>query len=169
MVIAHIVLDNLQELTQFVRANYRATASLVEDTLSRWVSDMNGMLREYDRDKYLAIFTAEMLDRCIEDDFTILNDIMDIQVGDNSFPLSVSMGIADIDGTMAERERAASAALDIALQRGGNQVVLQRRGITGLTYFGGAHKTLESNTSITSRVSAHLLEKRLSDCDRRYR
>ena len=165
MVIAHIMLDNLQELTQFVRANYRATASLVEDTLSGWVENMNGMIQEYDRDKYLAIFTSEMLDRCIADDFSILTDIMKINVGDNSFPLSVSMGIADIDGTMAERERAAKAALDMALQRGGNQVALHRRGITGLTYFGGAHKTLESNTSITSRVSAYLLEKRLADCE----
>ncbi len=165
MVLAYIMLDNLQELTQFVRANYRATANLIEETLTKWVEGMNGMLREYDRDKYLAIFTSEMLDRCIEDDFSILDDIMNIRVGDNSFPLSVSMGIADIDGSMADRERAANAALDMALQRGGNQVALHRRGISGLTYFGGAHKTLESNTSISSRVSAHLLEKRLADCD----
>ena len=165
MVLAYIMLDNLQELTQFVRANYRATANLIEETLTGWVEGMNGMLREYDRDKYLAIFTSDMLDRCIEDDFSILDDIMNIRVGDNSFPLSVSMGIADIDGTMADRERAAGAALDMALQRGGNQVALQRRGISGLTYFGGAHKTLESNTSISSRVSAHLLEKRLEDAD----
>ncbi len=165
MVLAYIMLDNLQELTQFVRANYRATANLIEETLTGWVEGMNGMLREYDRDKYLAVFTSDMLDRCIEDDFSILDDIMNIRVGDNSFPLSVSMGIADIDGTMAERERAANAALDMALQRGGNQVALQRRGISGLTYFGGAHKTLESNTSISSRVSAHLLEKRLADAD----
>ena len=165
MVLAYIMLDNLQELTQFVRANYRSTANLIEETLTKWVADMNGMLQEYDRDKYLALFTSEMLDRCIGDDFSILDDIMKIRVGDNSFPLSVSMGIADIDGTMADRERAANAALEMALQRGGNQVALQRRGITGLTYFGGAHKTLESNTSISSRVSSHLLEKRLESCD----
>ena len=165
MVLAYIMLDNLQELTQFVRANYRATANLIEEALTKWVEGMNGMLQEYDRDKYMAVFTAEMLDRCIEDDFSILDEIMKIRVGDNSFPLSVSMGIADIDGTMADRERAASSALDMALQRGGNQVALQRRGITGLTYFGGAHKTLESNTSISSRVSSHLLEKRLEACD----
>lgn len=165
MVLAYIMLDNLQELTQFVRANYRATANLIEEALAKWVEGMNGMLREYDRDKYLAIFTSEELDRCIRDDFSILGEIMDIRVGDNTFPLSISMGIADIDGTMADRERAANAALDMALQRGGNQVALQRRGINGLTYFGGAHKTLESNTSISSRVSAHLLEKKLATCD----
>ena len=166
VVLAYIMLDNLQELTQFVRANYRATANLIEETLSEWVTGMQGMLREYDRDKYLAVFSSEMLDRCIKDDFSILGDIMNIRVGDNSFPVSVSMGIADIDGTMQERERAANTALEMALQRGGNQVALQRRGIPGISYFGGAHKTLESNTSISSRVSAHLLEKRLASSDR---
>ena len=155
------MLDNLQELTQFVRANYRATANVIEETLSEWVAGMNGMIREYDRDKYLAMFSEEMLDACVRDNFSILNRIMNIRVGDNSFPVSVSMGIADIDGTMREREAAANAALDMALQRGGNQVALQRRGKSGLTYFGGTHKTLESNTSITSRVSAHLLERQL--------
>ena len=166
VVLAYIVLDNLQELTQFVRANYRATANLIEETLTQWVDSMKGMIREYDRDKYLALFSAEHLDACIRDDFSILDQIMNIRVGDNSFPLSVSMGIADIDGSMGDKEKAASAALDMALQRGGNQVALQRRGVSGLTYFGGTHKTLESNTSISSRVSASLLEHRLSDCDR---
>ena len=56
VVIAYVMLDNLQELTQFVRANYRATANLIEETLTTWVEGMNGVLREYDRDKYLALF-----------------------------------------------------------------------------------------------------------------
>ena len=166
VVLAYVVLDNLQELTQFVRANYRATANLIEETLTAWVEGMDGMLREYDRDKYMALFSAEKLDSCVQDGFSILDDIMNIRVGDNSFPLSVSMGIADIDGSMRDKERAASAALDMALQRGGNQVALQRSGVSGLSYFGGTHKTLESNTSISSRVSASLLEHRLSNCDR---
>lgn len=62
VVLAYIVLDNLQELTQFVRANYRATANIIEETLTGWVASMHGMIREYDRDKYLALFSEEMLD-----------------------------------------------------------------------------------------------------------
>ncbi len=165
VVLAYIMLDNLQELTQFVRANYRATANLIEEALTKWIEGMGGMLREYDRDKYLALFSAERLDECVQAGFPILDDIMNIRVGDNSFPLSVSMGIADVNGSMQDKERAASGALDMALQRGGNQVALQRSGVGGLSYFGGTHKTLESNTSISSRVSAHLLEKRLETCD----
>ncbi len=165
MVLAYIVLDNLQELTQFVRANYRATANEIENTLSRWVGGMNGMLREYDRDKYMAVFSEEMLDVCVQEGFPILDEIMAIRVGDNSFPVSISMGIADIDGSMSERDKTANTALDLALQRGGNQVALIRRGVSGVAYFGGAHKTLENNTSISSRVSAGLIEKRMMDCD----
>ncbi len=165
VVIAYIMLDNLQELTQFVRANYRVTANLIEDQLTEWVTGMNGMIREYDRDKYIAVFSAEMLEECIRENFPILDKIMQINVGDNSFPVSISMGIAAIDGSMRERERAANAALEMALQRGGNQVALQKRGSSTLSYFGGAHKILETNTSISSRVSAHLLERRLADCD----
>lgn len=161
MVMAYVVLDNLQELTQFVRANYRATANEIEITLTNWIESMNGTIREYDRDKYLALFSEEMLDRCVKDNFSILDEIMNIRVGDNTFPVSVSMGIADIDGTMKEREAAAKNALEMALQRGGNQVALQRRGTPGLIYYGGTHKTLESNTSIPSRVSATLLERKL--------
>ena len=166
MVLAYIVLDNLQELTQFVRANYRATANEIEAALSKWVGGMDGMLREYDRDKYMAIFSEEKLDECIKDGFRILDEIMNIRVGDNSFPVSISMGIADIDGSMQERDKTANNALDLALQRGGNQVALIRRNTPGVSYFGGTHKTMESNTSISSRVSASLLEKRLALCDR---
>ena len=165
IVVAYIELDNLQELTQFVRANYRATANLIETKLNEWVLGMSGMLREYDRDKYIAMFSEEALDECIGNNFSILNEIMRIEVGDNSFPISISMGIADIDGTMKEREAAAQSALEMALQRGGNQVALTRRGKNGMLYFGGSHKTLESNTSITSRVSASLIEKQLKGCD----
>ena len=163
-VVAYIVLDNLQELTQFVRANYRATASKIEETLNNWVAGMNGMIREYDRDKYLALFSGEALETCIREEFPILTEIMDMQVGDNSFPVSVSMGVADIQGSMGELEQAANNALQMALQRGGNQVALMRRGSNSLTYFGGTHKTKEGNTSISSRVSVNLLEKQLKDC-----
>ena len=69
------------------------------------------------------------------------------------------------EGYTVEKSGNGRQALDMALQRGGNQVALQRRGATGLVYFGGAHKTLESNTSITSRVSASLLERHLSHSD----
>lgn len=163
-VVAYIAIDNLQELTQFVRANYRETSTRIDRILLAWVEKLGGMIREYDRDKYLAIFSQEMLEKCIADRFSILNTVMDAKIGDNTFPVSVSMGIASIKGNMAQKERAAYAALEVALSRGGNQVALRRDVGGGLEYFGGTHKILESNSSINSRVSAGVLETKIREC-----
>ena len=164
-VVAYIAIDNLQELTQFVRANYRDVSSRIDQILLDWVEGLHGMLREYDRDKYIAVFSQEMLDKCIEDRFSILNTVMDARIGDNSFPLTVSMGIASVTGTMQDKEQAAYAALEVALSRGGNQVALRRDVGGSLEYFGGTHKILESNSSITSRVYAGVLRDALLKCD----
>lgn len=163
-VVAFIAIDNLQELTQFVRANYREVSSRIDQILSDWAAELGGMLREYDRDKYVAIFSQEMLERCIADRFGILNTVMDAKIGDNSFPLTVSMGIASITGTMQEKEQAAYAALEVALSRGGNQVALRRNVGGNLEYFGGTHKILESSSAINSRVSAEVLADKLREC-----
>ena len=164
-VVAYIAIDNLQELTQFVRANYREVSSRIDQILLDWAAGLNGMLREYDRDKYVAVFSQEMLERCITDRFAILETVMNAKIGDNSFPLTISMGVASVTGTMQDKERAAYAALEVALSRGGNQVALRRDVGGSLEYFGGTHKILESNSSVTSRVNAGVLAKEIRDCD----
>ena len=163
-VVAYIALDNLQELTQFVRASYRETANRIEQILQDWVQSLHGMIREYDRDKYVAVFSEEMLESCIADRFAILNTVMDVKIGDNTFPVSISMGVASVSGSMEEKEKAAYAALEVALSRGGNQVALRRDAGSNLEYFGGTHKILESNSSINSRVSAGVLATKLREC-----
>ncbi len=163
-VVAYIAIDNLQELTQFVRASYRETATRIEKILSDWVLGLDGMIREYDRDKYIAIFSEEKLEKCIADRFSILNTVMDVRIGDNTFPVSVSMGISCVGSSFGEKERAAYAALEVALSRGGNQVALRRTMGGILEYFGGTHKILESNSSINSRVSAGVLASKIREC-----
>ena len=163
-VVVHIAIDNLQELTQYVRANYREVSSRIDQILQDWAADLKGMLREYDRDKYIAVFSQESLERCIADRFSILETVMNAKIGDNSFPLTVSMGVASVSGTMEEKERAAYAALEVALSRGGNQVALRRDAGGSLEYFGGTHKILESNSSINSRVSAGVLASKIREC-----
>ena len=154
-IVAYIVLDNLQELAQYIRVSYRSAANEIENLLKDWAGEMGGMLREYDRDKFLMICSAEALRRCIEDNFSIMNRVRAVKLGDNSFPVTISMGIAAVGGSFKAREAAASAALDIALQRGGDQVAIRRA--DGISFFGGRVKTMQSNTSIISRVNSNQL------------
>ncbi len=154
-IVAYIVLDNLQELAQYVRVSYRSAANELETILQQWAAEIGGLLREYDRDKYLLLFSAAALQRCIEDNFNILERIRSVRLGDNSYPVTISMGIAATGNTFREAESVASAALDVALQRGGDQVVVKRA--DGITVYGGQVKLLQSNTSVISRVNSNQL------------
>ena len=160
-VVAYIQLDNLQELTQYVRADHRSASAEAENILHDWVAGMSGFIREHSRDKYIAVFSQEQLEIQIKNEFDIQKRIMALKIGDNSFPITVSMGISATGATLSEKERNASAALHMAIQRGGNQVAVRRKDSSGFIFFGGTHKTIENNTTIVSRVSGELLESKI--------
>ena len=164
-VVCYIVLDNLQELTQYVRADYRQVSTEIENILRSWVTDMRGFIKEYENDKYVAVFSRAELKKQILRDFDIQQTIMDLKIGDNSFPVTVSMGIAAINGSYAQKDKEAFNALNIAIKRGGNQIALKQEGIENYTYFGGTHKTMENNTAIVSRVSGEILEQKIKSAN----
>ena len=142
--IGYISIDNLEEIAQYVKVNYQDETRKVSKLLDEWASKMGGVLCEYETNKFLILFTQEMLVECIRDKFSILGDVHKIEIGDAHIPLTVSMGIATTGDTLEEREHDAMVSLDMALQRGGDQVVLKN--VTGLFYFGAKTKTLQKRT-----------------------
>lgn len=162
-VVAYIMLDNLQELAQYVRADYRTASAKIETMLKEWVFGMNGFIREYDRDRYIAVFSKEQLDIQMGKDFPILLDIMGLEIGDNSFPVTVSMGIASVDGNMKLKEKEAFSALEVAIARGGNQIAVRREKSGSCIFFGGAHKTMENNTAVASRMAGEIIEEKIAE------
>ncbi|MBQ9759748.1 MAG: DHH family phosphoesterase [Clostridia bacterium] len=154
-VVAYIVIDSLQELAQYIRVNYRTAVNEIENKLKEWAVSLGGMLREYDREKYLMIFSRSALDRCIENKFHILDTVRNIKLGDNSFPVTISMGIGAVSGSFEDKERAASDALDIALQKGGDQAAVNDG--KSITPYGGRVNTMYGSTTITSRVNSQHL------------
>jgi c-di-AMP phosphodiesterase-like protein len=148
--VGYIVIDNLEEIAQYVKVNYQDETREVGKLLDDWVSSMGGILREYEANKFLLIFNNEMLSECIRDKFSILSSIHKIEIGDAKIPLTISMGIATVGDTLEEREHNAMVSLDMALQRGGDQVVLKTP--TGLFYFGAKTKTLQKRTKGHAKI-----------------
>ncbi len=142
--IGYIVIDNLEEIAQYVKVNYQEETRSVGKLLDDWASRMGGMLCEYESNKFLLLFTQEMLNECVKNKFEILSEVQKIEIGDAHIPLTVSMGIATTGETLEEREHDAMVSLDMALQRGGDQVVLKNA--TGIFYFGAKTKTLQKRT-----------------------
>ena len=160
-VFAYVVIDNLEELTQQMRTSYRTAANEVESILGAWAKEMGGMLREYERDKYLIVFPRERLAECVENGFDVLDRVRALGAGNNNIPLTVSMGVCDSGDNVYEREKSAASALETALQRGGDQVALRKSSKT--EFFGGRTKILQKRTKVRSRVIADRLIQLISD------
>ncbi len=152
--VAYIIIDNIEEVLQFVQDSYRSAATAAEDAIKSWVVGMNGVLKPYEKDKYIAFFNAESLAACAKDRFSVLDNVRSVRVGDG-MPITISIGVSAYGATLAEKEASAQAALDMALQRGGDQAVL--RSENGDRYFGGKTKAIQKRTTVRSRVIANEL------------
>ena len=151
-VVGYIVLDNLEEIAQYVKVSYQAEALRVGDILKNWANSVGAIIREYDKNKYVLVMSRKVLASCIKNKFEILDTVREVHIGEDNMPVTVSMGIATTGENLAQRERDALICLDNALQRGGDQVVLKLE--TGIHYFGGRTKTQQKRTRGHSRIIA---------------
>ncbi len=148
--VAYIVLDNLDELAQYVKVSYQVETRDTEAILRAWASSMGAMILEYDRNKYVMFLSREEMAKCIKNRFDVLDRIRNIRLGESNTPITVSIGISVLGKTLAEREKDALSALDMALLRGGDQVALKND--TGTYFFGGRTKSPQKKSKTDSRV-----------------
>lgn len=153
--VAYIVIDNLDEIAQYAKVSYQAEATQVDTILKQWASDMGGILREYDRYKYILLLTRHSMLNCAKTKFEILDRIREIRLGDDNIPITVSMGVTTLGNNLAEREHEALVCLEMALQRGGDQVVMKNE--VNTFFFGGRTKSQQKRSGGQSRVIASKL------------
>lgn len=126
-VVALISLDNLEELAQYVRIDHREAEKEVEKALRTWAGEIHGIFHEYERDKYILFFSQKEMASLVNSKFSdILTTLESIKLGDSSVSVTVSMGISALGDTLTMKEQNAALALDMALKRGGAQIVIFR-------------------------------------------
>ncbi|MBQ7006986.1 MAG: hypothetical protein IJN59_04075, partial [Oscillospiraceae bacterium] len=162
--VAYVVIDNLAEILQFVRDKSRSASAEIETLLSGWADSVGGVLKEYERDKFIFLFHKCHLREFVEDKFSIVDKIREIRVGESNLPITISIGVSGVDGSLAEKEKTAHAALDMALQRGGDQAAVKYA--TEMLFFGGKTKTVQKRTKVRARVFASELIHHISAGDR---
>lgn len=149
-VVCQIVVDNLEDAGAYDQERFRDCSSRVAAIVSQWAKECEGILKEYERDKYLLIMSAGHLAEYVERRFDVLDRIRDIRIG--AVPVTLSVGISGVGETLAERERSATAALELAIQRGGDQIVV--KGENSTDFYGGRTKTVQKRTKVRARVIA---------------
>ncbi len=155
IVVAYAMIDNASEAMVYANEKSREASLKISTALHQWVQSVNGIIREYDRDKYIIFFEAKFLDELIKNKFAFMEAINTGNGDIFEIPLTLSLGVAYIEGDLFEKEEAAKNTLELALQRGGAQTAVKTK--DGTYVFGGRVRTVQKQTKIRSRVVANQL------------
>jgi len=154
-VAAIFIIDNFDELmknqTERVRNDLR---DAVGDKLTQWCDDKKGILRRFDRDRYLFIFEERFMAKILADKFDIIESMHQI-ISPSGIHATISMGIGRDAASFNEAMDFANLAAEMALSRGGDQAVIKNR--YNFEFFGGKQGEIETRTKVKSRVMANAL------------
>ncbi len=158
-----IAFDNFEEVINGMGDEARnILQTSVDRSLSAMASEVGGIFRKTERDRYFVVLSAGGLQTLIQKKFPILDTVREIQCGNTIAP-TLSIGIGFEGDTFLENDAYARAALDMALGRGGDQVVV-KNGDT-LEYFGGKTREVEKRTKVKARVVANALRELILQSD----
>lgn len=155
MVVAQVYIDNYDEALESIEDVKRSLlVALIDRKVNAYFSKVDALVRKTEKDKYFVVFRHKYLKELKEDKFSVLEDVKTVKVG-NTMAVTLSIGIGDTGATYSQNNEYSRMAIDLALGRGGDQVVL-REG-EKVTYFGGKAQQVERNTRVKARVKAHAL------------
>ena len=165
-VVCLLVLDNYEEMMKAGgEAAKSSVLAQVDEKLNAWVKDSGGMLRKYDRDRYLFICDEQWFERIVEEKFSVLESLHTI-VSEDGVAATLSIGIGKDCETYEEAFQWADKSIEMALSRGGDQAVVKDS--LDFQFYGGRAKSTEKRTKVKSRVMAKALGDLIADASQVY-
>ncbi|MBO4217736.1 MAG: DHH family phosphoesterase [Clostridia bacterium] len=154
-VVAYIMIDNLDEISKYIDPQNDTVLSDVSAILFRFADSVDGVIRGFGQNKYICIFKAKFLPELTAGRFSLLDEVREVHLGDAFLPVTISIGLSTVKGTLHEKSAAAEAALDMALRRGGDQAVVKTA--DGIDFYGGKTKGVQKRTRVRARVVSNEL------------
>jgi len=163
-VLSYIQIDNYDDaLTGLTESQRTAILGEVNSMLADWITELDGYLKKYSEDTYISVLNRCDLNRLMTGGkFDILDRIRGIQAG-NKIPVTLSIGAATGEYSVAELGQRAQAGLDLALSRGGDQAAINISG--KVQFFGGKAKAVEKNTRVKARIVAQAIRELIEQAD----
>ena len=146
-----IVMDTTGSMSPYIKATKENIIKILQE------------IKKVEKDRYLFIFRNENLVSFTEKRFPILDTIRKLPMPETSVSPTVSIGIGAQNCNFSQNEELARQALDMALSRGGDQVVVKTE--NDFEFFGGRTKGMEKRTKVKSRIAATALRDLLKDVD----
>lgn len=155
LVAALVYIDNYDEALDSIEDVKRSLlVALIDRKVNKYFMEIDALVRKIEKDKYFVVFKYKYLHQLEEDKFSLIEDVKTVKVG-NEMAVTLSIGVG-IDGLNYNHNyELARMAIDLALGRGGDQVVVKEG--EEISYYGGKAKQVERNTRVKARVKAHAL------------
>ncbi len=156
-----LLIDNYEDLTKNLAENERSNIlAEIDKRLEDWVSETGGILRRYQRERYLFICEEQYLTKFVDSKFEVLDAIHQV-VNPSGINASLSIGVGKDADSYRELLNFANLSIDMALSRGGDQAVVRNK--FTFEFYGGRSKETEKRTKVKSRVMANALSSLISD------
>ena len=161
-----LYIDNYEECLDTVDDVRRALlVALADRKINKYMLGYDAIIRKLEKDKYIFLLQHKYLAKMQADKFSLLEDIKTINAGSaEETGITISIGIGSQADTYRKRQEYARSAIDLALGRGGDQVVIKTKDNT--LYYGGKSIEQEKNTRVKARVKAHALRDSIEVADR---
>ena len=151
-----VYIDNYDEALESVEEVRRSLlVALIDRQINKYFSKMDAVIKKLEKDKLLVVVKKKDLNDMIEKRFQILEDIKNVNIG-NELAVTLSIGFGVDSDSFLQNYEYARTSIDLALGRGGDQAVVKNE--EEISYYGGKREMTGRNTRVKARVKAHALK-----------
>ena len=157
-------IDNYEDVMEQIEEVRRSLLSaLVDRKITRYITASNGVIKKIEKDKYFFLLKQSVLEKMMEDRFSILEEVKEIDMG-NELAITLSLGIGYGAGDFSQNYEYARTSMDMALGRGGDQAIVKNP--EKLNFFGGKSQSTERVTRVKARVKAQAFQELIESKDK---
>lgn len=137
----------------------------IENFIYAYGHEMKAMVRKYEASKFMMVVPEYFVNEQVRKKFQVLDSIKSIDHG-NTLEPTLSIGIGKGGDSPEENQNLSKAAKELALGRGGDQVVIKTP--ENLSFYGGSSKEIEKKSRVRSRVVSNVLKDIIEDSHKIY-
>ncbi len=164
MCLACVRFDNYEDVMKGLSESARANLNgEIGEILNKWVESLQGFVVRSNKENLVVGVNYKNLQKAIEDKFSVLDKVREVRQ-ENKLAPTISIGISKDGETLQEISLHASKALDLALGRGGDQVVVECD--KQMQYFGGTNAVSAKSTRVRARIVAHTIREQMELADK---
>ena len=164
--LAIMTIDNMSEIQQDHReSDCAAIRNGVEKNIETWLSKYPCLISKISDNSFYVVAEKQDIDDMISRQFDILDKIRNYTYDGKYVGVTLSVGVGT-GADVAECEKNAKLSLDMALGRGGDQVVIKNK--DKYDFFGGVSKSVDTGSKVKSRVVASALAELIQGCENVY-